>query len=86
MRKRVVKKLRKVVVKQAVKSTQSKPKKTGLKKSDPDYYKKIGQISAAKRKLSPEFFAAMAKKSHNPKSRPNGYMGGRPKKDAKQDD
>ena len=77
-----MKKLRKLVVKQAVKSTQSKPKKTGLKKSDPDYFKKIGQISAAKRQLSPEFFSAMAKKSHNSKSRPHGYMGGRPKKDA----
>jgi hypothetical protein len=50
----------------------------GLSKSDPEYFKKIGQISAKKRKMSSEDFAAMAKLSH---PRPKGsYKGGRKKK------
>jgi hypothetical protein len=65
----------------AVKPKQSKPvKKTGLSKKDPNYYAKIGAISAAKRKLSKSFFSEMARKSHNPESRPEGYRGGRKKK------
>lgn len=68
MRKTVIKKLRQVVVKPAVKTTPSKPLKTGLKKSDPDYFKKIGLISAEKRKengaITHEQLSAWAKKSH----------------------
>jgi len=79
MRKTVIKKLKKLTVKSGVLDAPSKPKSTGLKKSDPDYYRKIGQISAARRQMSSEEFSAMAKKSHltRPKS---SYKGGRPKK------
>jgi len=52
MKKPLVKKVRAVSVKPAVKAAPSKPVKTGLKKSDPEYYRKIGQISAEKRKIS----------------------------------
>jgi hypothetical protein len=45
-----------------------------LSKSDPDYYAKIGKISALKRKLKPSVFSEMAKRSH---PRPE-YRGGRP--------
>ena len=65
-----------------VKSGVSKPakpvKKVRLSKKDPDYYKKIGQISAAKRKMTSEDFSEMARKSHPRKT----YSGGRKKKDA----
>jgi len=79
MRKSVIKKLKKLTVKAGVLEAPSKPKSTGLKKSDPDYFSKIGQISAAKRAMTSEEFSAMAKKSHltRPKS---SYKGGRPKK------
>lgn len=79
MAKQQVKSIRTDEPKSAVKKKQSKPEKTGLSKSDPNYYAKIGAISAAKRKMSPEQFAEMAKKSH---PRAGGYHGGRPKKDA----
>lgn len=72
------KKLRALDIKAEVKKTPSKPaKKTGLSKADPDYYKKIGQISAAKRKISSEQFSEWAKLSH-PRKR-SGYRGGRKK-------
>jgi hypothetical protein len=68
MRRKLVKKPRQIVVKAAVKSTPSKPTKTGLKKSDPDYFRKIGLISAKKRKVSgiitSEQLSAWARKSH----------------------
>ena len=72
--------VKKQVVKKAVKQTPSKPKQK-LSKADPDYYKKIGAISAARRKLKPEFFSEMAKKSHGPNSARDGYHGGRRKKE-----
>jgi hypothetical protein len=61
------------------------PKKIGkprpvtakLSKKDPDYYAKIGAISAAKRKLNKAYFSDMAKKSHGPNSARDGYHGGR---------
>ena len=72
-----------VVPEPAVLKKPSKPlKKTGLKKSDPNYYAKIGRISAKKRKLSSTFFSDMAKLSHAPESRRDGYKGGRKKKDS----
>lgn len=79
MRKTVVKKLKKLTVKAGVLQAQSKPKATGLKKSDANYYSAIGKISAAKRAMTSEEFSEMAKKSHltRPKS---SYKGGRPKK------
>jgi len=72
----------KAVKKQTVKKVQkAKPVTPKLSKSDPDYYAKIGAISAARRKLSKEFFSEMARKSHAEGSRPEGYKGGRKKKD-----
>lgn len=60
------------------KAVASKPVK--LSKSDPNYYSKIGQISAAKRQMTKEQFSAMAKKSHL--NRPaRSYKGGRKKQD-----
>ena len=76
------KSVKKQTVKKAVK-TPSKPKKK-LSKKDPNYYAKIGAISAAKRKLSKDYFSAMAKKSHQPGSR-DGYYGGRKPKDSAED-
>jgi len=68
MKKQVVRKLRRVAAKSAVKSVPSKPMKTGLSKSDPDYYRQIGIISAEKRKksgtITHEQLAAWARKSH----------------------
>lgn len=52
MKKVLVKKPRKLEVKSAVKTVSSKPLKTGLSKSDPEYYRKIGIISAQKRAAS----------------------------------
>lgn len=78
MRKTIVKKLKKQTVKAGVKDSPSKPIKTGLSKSDPDYFKKIGLISAQKRQLSSEQMSLMAKASHPRQS----YHGGRPKKEA----
>lgn len=81
MRKTIVKKPRKAEIKQAVKSVASKPAKTGLKKTDPNYYSKIGTISAKKRKLPKEFFSQMAKASHKNRTE---YRGGRKKKEVQE--
>jgi len=81
MKKEIPKKVRAVNITPEVKKTPSKPpKKSGLSKSDPDYYRKIGIISAQKRKMTSEQFSAMAKLSHAPGSR-DGYHGGRKKKE-----
>lgn len=79
MKKQTVKKIKKAAVKKVGKPTRVKVK---LSKSDPDYYKKIGQISARKRKLDSSYFSDMAAKSHGPESKRDGYHGGRKKKDA----
>jgi hypothetical protein len=72
------KQLRVVDIKSKIKKTPTRPmKKTGLSKSDPDYYSKIGAISAAKRQISSEQFREWAKKSH---PRKPGHAGGRKKK------
>ena len=71
--------VKQAVVKKAVKKVSSKPKQK-LSKKDPDYFAKIGAISAAKRKLNREYFSEMARKSHAEGSRPEGYRGGRKKK------
>lgn len=47
-------------------------------KTDPDYFKILGRISARKRKNVD--FSAMAKLSHGPTSKRDGYHGGRKKK------
>ena len=72
--------VKKQTIKKAVKAP-SKPKKK-LSKKDPNYYAKIGAISAAARKLKSSYFSDMAKKSHGPDSARDGYHGGRKKKDA----
>jgi hypothetical protein len=66
-------------VKKAVtkKVQKAKPVAPKLSKQDPEYYSKIGAISAARRKLNREFFITMAKLSHAPGARPDGYKGGR---------
>jgi N-acetylglutamate synthase-like GNAT family acetyltransferase len=46
-----------------VKEAPSKPK-VKLMKSDPDFFKKLGIVSAEKRNLSPERFSEMAAASH----------------------
>ncbi len=69
------KSVKKAVIKKAVKKISSKPKQK-LSKDDPNYYAKIGKISAAKRKLNKQYFSDMARKSHLPGSR-DGYYGGR---------
>lgn len=67
-----------VTVPPAVSSPSETVSTAGLSKADPDYFKKIGQISAAKRQMSKEDMSAMAKLSH---PRPKGsYRGGRKKK------
>lgn len=47
-------------------------------KGAPNYFKILGQISAKKRKGVD--FSAMAKLSHGPNSKRDGYHGGRKKK------
>jgi hypothetical protein len=73
VKKLATKKVKATPIKKAVKS---RPVKRKLKKSDPDYYSKIGKISAAKRKLNSKYFSKMAAKSHAPGCR-DGYHGGR---------
>ena len=80
MKKQVIKKPKAAAPKNLQKGRAVKVK---LKKSDPDYFKKIGQISAKKRKLDSTYFSDMAKKSHpanNPDADRDGYHGGRKKK------
>ena len=74
MKKQTIKKTKVVTRKKVSKPKPATPK---LSKSDPDYYSKIGAISAAKRKLKSEYFSAMAVLSHAKGSRPDGYKGGR---------
>lgn len=55
-------------------ATKKKAAKTPkLSKADPDYFKKIGMISAKKRRKTTDY-SALAKASHPRKS----YNGGRP--------
>ena len=79
MKKQTIKKPKAVVPKKIGKA---KPVKTKLSKSDPNYYSKIGAISAAARKLKSSYFSDMAKLSHGKNSKRDGYHGGRKKKDA----
>jgi hypothetical protein len=81
-----LKQLRRVTLKSAVKakpSKPSKPKRVGLSKADPEYFSKMGKISAKKRKMTSEQFSEMARLSHvnQPKTR---YNGGRKPKNAAQ--
>lgn len=74
--KSAVKATRKVTVKSAVSAPKSKPKKK-LSKLDPNYYSKIGHLSAKARKMTSEQMSEIEKLSHPRKS---GYHGGRKKK------
>ena len=56
--------------------------KVKLSKSDPDYFKKIGEISAKKRAISSEQFAEWARLSHKKRKKSSYKNGGRRKKDA----
>lgn len=62
----------------------SKPAATKLNKSDPDFYSKIGQISAQKRlkKQGTNYYSNLAKLSHPRAS----YNGGRKKKEPSNDE
>ena len=79
MKRLLPKKLRTVTIEPQVKKSPSKPRKTGLKKSDPQYFQKSGLISARKRAMSSEDFRKMALKSHQ-KKRKGAAKGGRPRK------
>lgn len=57
----------------------STKKKVRLSKSDPDYFSKIGKISAEKRGLTSKDFSKLATLSHQ-KRKKSTYRGGRPKK------
>lgn len=70
-----VKKIRKVRIPSGVVKGR-KPKSRGLSKKDPEFYSKIGKLSAKKRSLSSEDYAEMAKLSHPRRE----YKGGRKKK------
>ena len=80
MKKLEPKKPRAINIEPEVKKRPSKPKKTGLSKSDPDYYRKIGLRSAKKRKISSEQFAEWARKSHLNRTKESYQAAGRPKK------
>jgi len=77
MRQTIVKKPRKAKLKPAVQEKPSKPKPTGLSKSDPEFYSKLGQISAKRRNISSEVFSEWARRSHKNRTE---YHGGRKKK------
>lgn len=75
MKKLEAKKPRTLEPKPLVKKRPSKPKKK-LSKDDPNYFSKIGSLSAKSRKMTSADFSTMAKASHPRAS----YNGGRPKK------
>ena len=79
MKKQTIKKPKVVTRKKVSKPKLATPK---LSKSDPDYYSKIGAISAERRKLNKDYFSRMAKLSHGKNSARDGYHGGRKPKDA----
>ena len=76
MKKQTIKKPKAGILVKVEKAVTAKPK---LSKADPNYFSKIGAISATKRKLSKEYFSTMAAKSHAEGCR-DGYHGGRKKK------
>ena len=58
-----MKKIRVIVPKPLVKEKPSKPK-VKLSKADPDFFKKLGSVSADKRNLPSSTFSEMASRSH----------------------
>lgn len=64
-----VKRIRVLTIKPLVKEKPSKPK-VKLSKSDPDFFRKLGSVSAEKRNLPTSTFSEMAAASH-PRRRKN---------------
>jgi N-acetylglutamate synthase-like GNAT family acetyltransferase len=64
-----MKRIRTLTIKQLVKEKPSKPK-VKLSKADPDFFKKLGSVSAEKRNLPASTFSEMAAASH-PRRRKN---------------
>jgi hypothetical protein len=58
-----MKRIRVLTIKPLVKETPSKPK-AKLTKADPDFFRKLGAVSAERRNLPPERFSQMAAASH----------------------
>ena len=58
-----MKRIRILTPKPLVKPEPSKPK-ASISKADPDFFRKLGSISAKKRSLPPERFSEMAVASH----------------------
>ncbi len=58
-----MKRIRTLKPKPFAKPEQSKPA-VKLSKADPDFFSKLGEVSAAKRALPVETFQEMARKSH----------------------
>lgn len=79
MKKLEPKKPRQLDLKPQVKKAPSKPRKVRLSKNDPNYFSKMGKISAKRRKISPEQFAEWGRLGHVNRD-PSTYRGGRPKK------
>ncbi len=69
----------------AIKAAPKKKKK--LTKDDPEFYSTIAKMAGQSllKKKGKSYFSDLAKKSHGPKSKRDGYHGGRPKKDQSQD-
>lgn len=80
MKKLTPKKPRTLKIEPQVKKKPSKPKKTKLSKSDPNYFSIIGKRSAKKRAISSEQFAEWARLSHTSGNRKGKSKGGRPRK------
>lgn len=78
MKKQEPKKPLKLNLKPAVKKQPAKPRKVRLSKSDPNYFSKMGKISAKRRNISPAQFAEWGKLGHVNRD-PSTYRGGRPK-------
>jgi len=58
-----MKRIRTLTIKPLVKETPSKPK-VALSKADPQFFKKLGVISAERRSLPADTFSKMASLSH----------------------
>jgi hypothetical protein len=58
-----MKRIRTLTIKPLVKETPSKPK-VKLTKADPDFFRKLGAVSAERRNLPAETFSKMASASH----------------------
>jgi len=66
-----VKKIRQLVIKPLVKEAPSKPK-VKLTKADPDFFRKLGAVSAERRNLPADTFSKMAAASHPRRKKTDG--------------